>query len=280
MADWIIGFMPPHMGYVEPFFGSGAVFFNKEPSKLEIINDLDGEVVQFFRVLRSRPQELARAIALTPWARDEFDYCRLSEPVADDLEMARRFQVKMSMAIGSGTDEQTGWKHHGKALGGSCAHAWIGMPEKIIMASQRILCAQIENRPAVEIIQAMNTPEILIYADPPYVTSTRTANRDQYRHEMTDADHEALLTALNQHSGMALLSGYDCPMYRDMLKDWRIESITTRAERAATRTECLWINPIADEKGAQTNLFDMEVHTNGKAPNLYPEDHLPGASEA
>lgn len=124
----------------------------------------------------------------------------------------------------------------------------MGMPARITQASKRLLSAQIENRPAIEVIQAYNAPQILVYADPPYVLNTRTANRHQYAHEMTDTDHIELLAALNAHSGMVLLSGYDCELYRDMLSGWTLATKDVMAERAARRTECLWINPLAQER--------------------------------
>lgn len=248
MSDWIIARMPPHTGYVEPFFGGGAVFFNKPPVKLETVNDLNGDIVNYFRVMRERPEELARAIAMTPWAREELEISRSAEPVEDRVEMARRFLTRYYQSIGSGADIRTGWKHRTGVDGGSCATLWRGMPGRIIEASKRLLNAQIENRDAIDVIREYDGENILIYADPPYLHSTRTANHRQYAFEMTEFDHETLLDALNRCKGMVLLSGYDSPMYRDILRGWTVESTQTRAERAAARTEYLWINPAANER--------------------------------
>ena len=114
--------------------------------------------------------------------------------------------------------------------------------------------AQIENRPALEVIARHNGPEVLIYADPPYMRDTRTASGDAYHHEMTDAGHEALLRALMAHKGVVILSGYDSDLYNDMLRDWRKETLNTTAERGARRTECLWINPVGADNGSNLQM--------------------------
>ena len=265
LANWIISHMPPHNAYVEPYFGSGAVFFNKEPCKLEVINDLNGDIVNYFRVMRDKPQELAKAIEWTPWERGELGYCRTAKPIANDVEMARRCIVRYNQSIGSGMDPVTAWRHRAKETGcGSCASEWQGMPKKILLASKRLMQAQIECLPALEVIEHYNFPEYLVYADPPYVQETRNSSiRYGKGYELNDADHITLLTALKSHTGMVLLSGYDCPMYRDMLSGWRKETITTRAERAALRTECLWLNPLAAERNAQVSMFSMGGSSHG-----------------
>lgn len=248
LAEWIIGNMPPHESYVEPYFGSGAVFFRKIPVRIEIINDMDGDVVNFFKVIRERPEELARAIALTPWARQEFEAER--EPATGELERARRFAVRCWMAFGASVESKT-WRHttgKGESGGPDNPKLWSRVPESVLQSAKRLKQTQIENRPAIEVIARLNGPQVLIYADPPYLISTRTAHREQYHHEMTDTDHGELLAALMRHRGMVLLSGYDCPLYRERLARWHVESIKTTAERGVRRTECLWINPVAEAR--------------------------------
>lgn len=256
LADWIISFMPPHEGYLEPFFGSGAVFFNKTPSRVETINDINGDVVNFFRCVRERPAELADMLAFTPWAREEYD--RSVEPSADPLERARKFAVRCSMAYGNMTGGKSGWKHNKGARKGDSpnrqsAKVFRKIPLEIQVAADRLLDVQIERKPALDVIRAFDGPDMLIYADPPYPMQTRTI-KTHYQHEMTDADHLALLETLCASDSMILLSGYDCEMYRDMLTGWHMESTQTRAERAAIRTECLWINPAAMERQAQVRM--------------------------
>jgi DNA adenine methylase len=257
LADWIISHIPPHVGYVEPFFGSGAVFFNKEPSRLETISDLDGSIVRFFRVCRDHPKELARALALTPWSREEFLQSDFGETNPDDLEAARQFAVRCWMCFGSRLRCKTGWRHSTarvKNHGPNNPLMWSRLPDIVMLVGDRLLKAQIENRPALDVIRDNNGPEVLVYADPPYLMSTRSLHGDQYRNEMTDTEHEELLKALKQHKGMVLLSGYDCELYHDSLIGWHMDSIRSKAERGVTRTECLWSNPAATEHMAQTRL--------------------------
>lgn len=131
---------------------------------------------------------------------------------------------------------------------------WERVPEAVLQAAKRLKSAHIENRPALEVIARLNGPEVLIYVDPPYMSETRAAHRTQYRHEMTDTDHADLLDDLVQHKGMILLSGYDCPLYRERLKKWQMVSTSTTAERGAIRNECLWINPHARERTPNLQL--------------------------
>lgn len=251
IADWIIKQMPPHIGYVEPYFGSGAVFFNKAKSPIETISDIDGSIVRFFKTCRERPEELAYAVSMTPWSRQEFLECDFCDETVDEVEAARQFAVRCWQAFGARLGSKTGWRNtigRNKNHGPDNPSMWRRLPDCIAMVAERLKDAQIENRPATEVIKHNNGEEVLIYADPPYVKSTRTLNGDQYRHEMYDKDHIELLNALKEHAGMVMLSGYDCEMYRDMLTGWEMKSIKTKAERGVPRTECLWINPQARSK--------------------------------
>ena len=244
LSSWVIQHMPPHESYLEPYFGSGAVLFNKQPARIETINDIDGEVVNFFRMCREYPDELAGAIALTPWAREERDAAYCLDEELSDLERARRFAIKCWMTFGAFPHKSNGWRHTtGKMRDGGPDNPklWARVPGCIAEAAERLMQVQIENRPAVEVIQRHNGPEVLIYADPPYVKQTRTASGNAYNHEMTDDDHITLLQALNKHNGSVLLSGYDCELYQDILVGWRCELKSTTAERGVRRTECLWI---------------------------------------
>lgn len=250
LADWIIDRFPPHHSYLEPFFGSGAVLFNKPRSHIETVNDLDGQVVNLFRWIRDDPQRLAEAVYWTPYARETYQAAFVEQDRADSLRRAVDFYTRLMMGHGyRTTGERVGWKRD--VAGRERAYAaeyWRAAPEVIKQAAERLRGVQIERRPAVELILASNQPNVLIYADPPYLLSTRHGK--QYRHEMTDADHQELLDALKAHRGPVLLSGYDSELYREALKGWQREERTALAQDSTRRREVLWMNfePPGQEK--------------------------------
>lgn len=254
IARWIIRHFPEHHSYLEPFFGSGAVLFNKRRSPIETVNDLDGDVVNLFRQIREDPERLADAIYWTPYARVEYERAWAAQYTEKDpFQRSVDFYIRMMMGHGfRTTGEKVGWKND--VQGREAAYAagyWCKTPETIRQAAERLRKVQIECRPAVELIQRFNFPNVLIYADPPYVLGTRHGK--QYRHEMTDVQHEELLVALLSHRGPVLLSGYDSDIYRDMLSGWHREEIAERAQTSGVRTEVLWMN---FEPMLQETLFE------------------------
>lgn len=250
MAEEIVSLMPPHRSYLEPFFGSGAVLFNKPPSAIETVNDIDGDVVNFFTVLREYPEELARRIYLTPYSRDVFDDA-YKDWGTDSIERAHRFVIRSKMSHGFKMHHKSGFKvdvqGREKAY---CVEDWNRIPDNLMKAAIRLKEVQIENRPALDLINRFNYENVLIYADPPYLMETRCCA--QYRHEMTEQDHIDLLAALLQHKGPVILSGYPSELYDRELKCW--SRITRKAynKNADQRTEVLWCN---FEVG-QISLFD------------------------
>lgn len=224
--------------YLEPYAGSLAVLFNKPRSHIETVNDLNEEVVNFFRVLRDYPEELKRAIALTPFSRTEYEasYKDVSEPV----EKARHFSVRCWMGFGCSNLYRNGFKSGQRSNSPNPARAWAEMPEIIIQAAERLKGVQIENLPALELIKRYDTPDVFIYADPPYLHGTR--KNYLYKHEMKDSEHVELLEILLNHPGKVILSGYDNKLYNDMLAGWRKESIKTQAENGLKRVETIWMN--------------------------------------
>lgn len=240
LAQKIVSLMPPHRSYLEPFFGSGAVLFNKPPSAIETVNDIDGDIVNFFRILRAEPLRLAHEISLTPYARDVFDDAHENRG-GSDFDRAYRFCIRNRMGHGFKTYEKTGFKIDVHARERSyCVDQWHNTADRIMAAATRLLDVQIENRTALELIRRFDYSNVLIYADPPYLL--RTCGGKQYRHEMTDADHEELLTALKRHSGMVMLSGYHSELYDDMLSGWEQIEWKTYNQNADQRTEVLWVN--------------------------------------
>ena len=241
IAKWIIDFFPKHHSYLEPFFGSGAVLFNKPRSNIETVNDLDGNVVNLFEWIRKEPERLAHEIYYTPYSREVYERAFSSVP-EDSLEKAVNFYIRLNMGHGfRTTGERVGWKND--VQGRERAYAaldWCKIPEKIMEAAERLRGVQIECRPAVEVIQRFNYPRVLVYLDPPYVLSTRHGK--QYRCEMDDADHNDLLDVALAHKGPMLISGYDNPLYEDRLRNWHREERTSYSQVCSKKREVLWMN--------------------------------------
>ena len=241
IADWIIGFFPEHHSYLEPFFGSGAVLFNKPRSHIETVNDLDGNVVNLFEWIRKDPERLAREIYLTPYARQIYD-CAFAAVPEDSFDRAVNFYIRLNMGHGFRTNgEKVGWKND--VRGRERAYAaidWCRLPEKIMQAAERLRGVQIENRPAVDLIPRFNYSNVLIYADPPYVLKTRHGK--QYRCEMDDTAQNDLLDVLLVHKGPVLLSGYDSNLYRGRLSGWHREEIDCYSQVCSKKREILWMN--------------------------------------
>lgn len=241
IADWIISHMPLHKSYLEPFFGSGAVFFQKSPSRIETINDIDGDVVNLFQCVRENPVKLAQLVAATPFSRSEYENTFAAQS-NDPFERARLLLLQTWQGHGFRTYCRSGWKND--VNGRERAYAvqyWNQLPDWIMQALERLKDAQIECMPAVKLIERFNRSDVLIYADPPYLLSTRKMKK-QYAHEMTDKDHAELLEALLKHKGPVILSGYENPLYNEVLRGWNKDSIDTTAEKGLHRTETIWMN--------------------------------------
>lgn len=257
LAEWIVSHMPAHRSYVEPYFGSGALFFTKPKSPLETANDINGHVVNLFRVMRERPEALAAAVEFTPFSRCEYELSYDRDlSVLDPVEAARRFLVRTWQGHGSAAEQyRNGWsivRQEEKSPGRPLYRQWRNLPNRVLAAADRLKEAHIECRPAVEVIQAFAAPETLIYADPPYPTSVLSAKskgRKIYDDVMTDAEHEEMLTALVSHPGYALLSNYACELYDDVLipAGWTYETKRASTEKGGSREEILWLNPTARE---------------------------------
>lgn len=241
LAPWVMSHFPPHKVYVEPFGGSAAVLLQKRPVETEIYNDRDGEVVGLFRVLRDRPDELAGALALTPYARDEYDAC-YADPV-DDLDRARAFVARSFMGMNSkGALEKSGFDTRVNPDGFiSRLSSLKAVPAEIAAAAARFAGVVIENCDAVTLMGRHDRPDCLFYVDPPYVAEKRSGK--YYRHEMDAAAHGALLTALCELEGMVVLSGYENALYDRHLTGWQRVEQEARTDGNAKRTEVLWINP-------------------------------------
>lgn len=243
--------IPPHRTYVEVFGGSAALLLNKDPSEIEVYNDIDSGATNFFRVLRDNEAELIRRLILTPYSREEYNLCRKNWSTCEDpVERARMWYfVASSSFIGrfghgfavSATDSSNGMS--------SCVNGYLNRIQNLWKVASRLRTVIIENLDFREVIRRYDTPDTLFYLDPPYHPDTR-ATDDPYVHELSRSDHEALVDILLGIKGKAMLSGYDNEVYKRLEKaGWRKIIYTMRSTSAMgkasarKREECLWLSP-------------------------------------
>lgn len=254
IASQLVRLIPEHHTYVEPFFGSGAVLFNKQQSNIEMVNDLDSNVVNLFHCIQEDAQNLARMVMTTPFSREIYEVTyRNAYDNDDSYQKALKFLIQCWQGYGFRTDgSKVGWRND--VQGRERAYAlwnWYRLPEWIIDIAERLRMVQIENRPALEVIERFNYSNVFMYIDPPYMLHTRTGK--QYNYEMTNSDHEELLKMLLRSKAKIMLSGYESDMYNDYLAGWGKKQFSSYAEHGKPRTETVWINYMHD---AQQMSFD------------------------
>lgn len=264
IAERIAALLPPHEHYVEPFAGSLAVLLAKRPSPMETVNDLDGNLMTFWRVLRDRPGDLERACSLTPHSRAEHEAAFGLD--GDDLERARKVWVLLSQGRGGHLPpKRSGWRHYQDPRG---SHS-TSMPDylgtyvgRIAAAAERLKGVSLECRPAAELIERYGRhADCLIYADPPYLASLRSLNHGRcrgpdYAHELrTDDEHRELAASLNAARATVVLSGYESPLYAGLFEGWHRAEVAASAGNGtdSARTEVLWSN----RPFPQGTLFDQ-----------------------
>ncbi|MCK6578717.1 MAG: DNA adenine methylase [Anaerolineae bacterium] len=247
--DWLLPLLPQATHYCEPFGGSAAVLINREPAPVETYNDLDGEVVNFFRVLRQDKGALLEAIGLTPFSREEFELAieDAGTPVSD-LERARRFFIRArQVRTGLAQTASSGrWAHcvlTSRAGMAGAVSRWLGSVEGLAEIAQRLLRVQIENAPATAVIQRYDSAETLFYCDPPYPHEARGDSK-AYGYEMTDHDHRELAEVLHGVQGKAAISGYPCDLMDALYGDWTCTVAPAKFAHSIKklRTEALWTN--------------------------------------
>lgn len=259
LAPWIIRHLPPHFAYVEPFGGGMSVLLRKSRSRAEVVNDLSGDVVNFFRVLRDRPEEIVRAIHLTPYARAERELA--FETTDDPLEAARRFYARCWLSRGD--DQTSSFRVALNREGRNTTPMQDFMrTDHLVAIAERLRGVAIEHRPALALIDALDHPETLFYCDPPYLHAVRadagrTIPRHGYEHEMSEEEHVALAGRLQEIRGMALVSGYPSALYDRLYAGWRRVEHDTAGECGVRRRECLWLSPSCDR--TQRSLFEEEL---------------------
>jgi DNA adenine methylase len=246
LAPWIISHFPEHRVYVEPFGGAASVLLRKPRSRIEVYNDLDSEVVNFFQVLRDpvTADKLCRGVWLTPFSREE--YRKAFEPTSDPVERARRLAVRCFSSFGTTSaniqNDRDGfrWKPNK-----SYAAEFAGVPNALQEITQRLRGVLIEQRNAFELIGAFDAADTLFFVDPPYVTDTRNSGGKYYAHEMDDREHRILAHILKRVKGKVILCGYPSSLYDGLYADWRRDScgaIAAGQKGGTKRTEVIWMN--------------------------------------
>jgi DNA adenine methylase len=269
--NWLLPLLPQTTHYCEPFGGSAAVLLNREPSPVETYNDIDSEVVNFFRVLREEQEALIQAIGLTPFSREEFELA-ISQPAQDiaDLERARRFfvrarQVRSGLAQTASSGRWANCLLTSRAGMGGAVSRWLGSVEGLSEIVQRLLRVQIENAPAIDVIKRYDSEETFFYCDPPYAHGSR-GDDQAYSYEMTDEQHRELAHVLHNVRGKVALSGYHCDLMFELYPDWQyIQADPKNCHTSKQlRTEVLWVNyeleGEAQWKAAQQTFFDQPTN--------------------
>lgn len=250
MAPALVALLPPHMHYVEPFAGSAAVLFAKPRSRLETLNDLDGEVVNVYRTLRTPElgRRLAELVELTPYCREEYEAAAdalADGPVDDPLERARRFLVLAGMSIGRTTQGKTGWSYNIVHPRSAKSKRWAGLPDRLRACAERLEHVQVDALDWREVLARYDAPGTVFLLDPPYHPDVRPRSLGNYAHEMTAADHLELLEAVQQLKGAAVVTHYPHPAYDQALAGWHVVDVDSYADSANTggpsaRVERVW----------------------------------------
>lgn len=246
LAPWIISHFPEHRTYVEPYGGAASVLLRKPRCYAEIYNDLDTDIVNVFRMVRSRCAELEALLRATPYAKDEF--IASYERSDDVMEQARRTIVRsfMGFASAAATGAPTGFRARNGTNGGTPpGRDWSNFAGALPALMARLREVVIENKDAVIVMRQHDAPNTLHYVDPPYVTATRCGAAG-YRHEMTNAEHGDLAAILKSLRGMVVLSGYPCELYDDLYSSWRRVPRPDHVDGARSKNEVLWLNEAAD----------------------------------
>jgi DNA adenine methylase len=247
--DWLLPLLPTCHHYCEPFGGSAAVLLNRAPSPVETYNDIDGEVSNFFRVLRNHSNSLTKAIGLTPFSREEFLIaCLTNGEKISSVERARRFfvrarQVRTGLAQTATVGRWANCKNTTRSGMSGVVSRWLGSVETLPAIAERLLRVQIENRPAAEVITLYDDKKTLFYCDPPYPHASRT-DSNAYGDEMTDAQHIDLAKVLHRVRAKVAMSGYRCDLMDSLYKDFKRHDGSSKLCHSVKkpRSEALWVN--------------------------------------
>jgi DNA adenine methylase len=243
----IINLFPPHNTYVEPFGGGASVLLNKEPSPVEIYNDLDHSIVRLFRVIRNDADRFQKLLCLTPYSEAEF--AADLPDTTDETELARRDFVRWRMSLGGRGKAFSYTKHRVRRGMADVVSGYLSIIDEVLpLIVQRLRSVQFIERSATEVIRIWDSSETLFYCDPPYVHSTRNKRTlDAYGVEMSETGHRELASVLRKATGRIILSGYPSPLYEELYGDWLhfdcdIANHASGASSKSRMTERLWCN--------------------------------------
>lgn len=270
-----MSYFPAHENYVEVFGGGGSVLLQKPRSKREIINDIDDELANLYRVMRDRGSEMRRLCELTPHSRSELALAY--EMAIDPVEKARRTVVKSFFGIGDSVFNRNGMR--ASRTSNTCpAKSWVSWCDQLDEIIARFRGVVIESRPYPELLNQFDSETTLFYLDPPYVPDTRSA-RHAYRHEFGNEDHVDLIERVQKLKGFCILSGYDHEIYQAL--PWPKVQQRFQTQKKTTKVETLWISPRTLAVGGQlsldlapaepTNKINDPIQSDGSAGALFKE---------
>jgi len=229
----ILGYFPKHQVYVEPFGGAANILLRKDRCDLEVYNDLNSRVVNFFKVLRDRPAELLMKLHLTPYAREELDYCCTLE-TDDPLESARCLFVESWMTIqGAGIESNSKVNFRGSRDRGGFFPPELS---DLYACAERLKKVVIEHTDAFKVIDKYDGENTILYIDPPY------NGRPGEDYAVKFTEHERLAEVLHAASSYVIVSALDNELYRKLYWDWLFVDILINGTANRTKREVLIMN--------------------------------------
>lgn len=247
ILPWLLPKLPRTKSFVEVFGGSMVVTINREPSPIETYNDINSRVVNFFRVLRTQPDELITSLHLTPYSIQEYDEAWIVD-TDTPLEAARKFfvRIRQSYLAAGGQNRRKGWQvatRESRCKISEAVNKYLASVDGLAELVNRLKVVQIENRQWDYVMKAYDTKQTLFYCDPPYDLEKRSGGND-YEFDFTEQDHHALHEQCRQTTGLIAVSGYDSDFMKDLWKDFQFTKGPVRKNNRTNRTvhECLWTN--------------------------------------
>ncbi|QAY80162.1 DNA adenine methylase [Sphingosinicella sp. BN140058] len=262
LAHWIIEHLAPHRQYVEPYGGAMSVLLQKEPAEIEIYNDCDSRVVDYFDVLRDHvaAARLRQLLQLTPFHPAELELS--GEWHHDPVERARRLVVRTFMSRTTEAlliDGVPGFRSCVGRSGASTAREWAALPDHLEAITQRLRLVAFKRSDALDVIAKCDTPDTLIFVDPPSLPDARATARQRsrraFRADMPVADHRALLQALRGSEGMVVLAAQESELYDRMLAGWTKYRPPASLDPNRAKMDTLWLNPLAESRRPSPSLF-------------------------